>query len=540
MGKTANLKLWVVILAILVSASLARAGTTITVGPGGGYNYSTIQAGINAAVGGDTVIVADGNYTGADNKNLYFGGKAITVQSENGPENCIINCEDDGRGFVFDNSGEGADSVVSGFTILDGNSNNDNGGAIKCVNTDPTITDCIISSCDATATNIVDDPGATCPQYGSKSGTGGRGGGIFCNNADPTITNCTFTDNTSVFHGAAITCFNSSSPTIANCTFSNNTTDSRGDAYQAYGGGIICVSSGPTIADCTFTNNYAIEGGAIYCYNYSGPSPTITNCTIVGNTGRDYGGGIFCEGSDPNITNCTITGNTSPNLINPNCYPSAQGGGIYLANAEPTITNCTIWGNTAGAYGGGIMSWSNQSSVPVITNCIVRDNPPHGILQSGSFASISYCNAGGYPGVNNINADPLFVDANGPDDIVGTVDDNPRLLASSPCIDRGSNAAVPSGITTDLDGRPRITDGDCNTTNIVDMGAYEFAWAYIGDFAGGCDVDFKDFSVLGLSWLLEEGQAGYDPNCDINIPTDDVINKKDLDVFCDNWLAVFP
>lgn len=55
--------------------------------------YSTIQAAINAAADGDTVMVADGVYTGDGNRNIDFKGKAITVMSENGPENCIIDCQ---------------------------------------------------------------------------------------------------------------------------------------------------------------------------------------------------------------------------------------------------------------------------------------------------------------------------------------------------------------------------------------------------------------------------------------------------------------
>ena len=68
-------------------------------------------------------------------------------------------------------------------------------------------------------------------------------------------------------------------------------------------------------------------------------------------------------------------------------------------------------------------------------------------------------------GSNNINSDPLFVDAgNG----------NFRLQESSPCIDVGNNAAVVG--STDLDGRPRIFDGDDDSVATVDMGAYEFAF----------------------------------------------------------------
>ena len=62
----------------------------------------TIQAGIDAAVDGDTVLVADGTYTGEGNQDIDFKGKAITVQSENGAENCIIDCEDYSvRGFYL-------------------------------------------------------------------------------------------------------------------------------------------------------------------------------------------------------------------------------------------------------------------------------------------------------------------------------------------------------------------------------------------------------------------------------------------------------
>jgi hypothetical protein len=101
-------------------AGVPCRAATITVNWDGSADYTAIHAGIDAASNGDTVLVADGTYTGAGNRDIDFLGKAITVKSAGGPENCIIDCEgspsDQHRGFYFHN-GEGPDSVLDGFTI---------------------------------------------------------------------------------------------------------------------------------------------------------------------------------------------------------------------------------------------------------------------------------------------------------------------------------------------------------------------------------------------------------------------------------------
>src|SRR5438128_9050171 len=102
-----------VFLCVLVGllAAPAWAQTTINV-PG---NAPTIQAAINTAIDGDTVLVAPGTYV----ENINFNGKAITVTSSGGPATTII----DGSGLdsvVFFDTGEGPRSVLNGFTIQDG------------------------------------------------------------------------------------------------------------------------------------------------------------------------------------------------------------------------------------------------------------------------------------------------------------------------------------------------------------------------------------------------------------------------------------
>jgi hypothetical protein len=88
---------------------------------------------------------------------------------------------------------------------------------------------------------------------------------------------------------------------------------------------------------------------------------------------------------------------------------------------------------------------------------------------------------GGYSsGTHIIDADPLFADADGVDNIAGTADDNLRLQAGSPAINTGNNAFIPLDLTDENNnndvGEPAPFDLDRNQRLInttVDMGAYE-------------------------------------------------------------------
>ncbi|MCP4707991.1 MAG: hypothetical protein GY869_05155, partial [Planctomycetes bacterium] len=81
--------------------------------------FETIQDAIDHAWDGDTIWIADGIYQGPGNYNITFDGRAITVRSEHGPEQCIIDAETKGRGFIFDQD-ETTSSVLDGITIIRG------------------------------------------------------------------------------------------------------------------------------------------------------------------------------------------------------------------------------------------------------------------------------------------------------------------------------------------------------------------------------------------------------------------------------------
>ena len=239
-GITAIVFVWM----LAVMPAPASAATIINV-PG---DYPTIQAAINKAQTGDTVLVANGTYTGSGNKDLDFGGKAITVRSLNGAEWTIIDCEGSGRGFYF-HSGEKSSSVVDGFTITNGSATP--GVGIYCeLNSSPTITNNIIT---------------------------GNGVGIWNDSySSPTITNNIITDN---FYGI----YNLiSSPTITNNTITGN---NDSGIYNYF-------SSSPTITNNIITNNvvYGI-------YNLIS-SPTIDYNDVWGNT-TNYSG---CSPGDGNIS----------------------------------------------------------------------------------------------------------------------------------------------------------------------------------------------------------------------------------------------
>ena len=115
------MSVWLIITIVLIGINLAN-GATIAVGPGAGYDFETIQAGIDAAVDGDTVLVAAGEYIITEP--ITFQGKAITVQSEARADETTIRMgtpADTRRGSVviFENN-ETETSVLDGFTLTGG------------------------------------------------------------------------------------------------------------------------------------------------------------------------------------------------------------------------------------------------------------------------------------------------------------------------------------------------------------------------------------------------------------------------------------
>jgi len=441
------------------------------------YAKKTIQAAIDAVNINEEIEVAQGTYPEAIN----FLGKAIRLYSSGGPNVTTIN----GSGHyhvVQCVSGEGPDTVLEGFTITGGNANGTGvdlgGGGMLNDSSSPTVTNCIF-----TANAAENGGGMLNNNYSSPtvtnciftSNTAYRGGGMLNDqNSHPTVTNCIFTSNTGEYGGGLYNAYYSNS-TVTNCTFEDNNA-------PYFGGGMDNAhGSNPTVTNCTFTGNTAGSGGGMFNEDYS--SPNVTNCTFTGNTAGSGGGMYNKDDSSPNVTNCTFTSNRGN-----------FGGGMHNeGKSSPTVTNSTFTGNTAGS-GGGMNIISNSS--PTVANCIFWANTPNEITVLDSNPSITYSDLqGGWSGTgtDNIDAEPLFVDASGGDF---------RLTWGSPCKDAGDNAAVPAGITTDFEGEQRIF----NAT--VDMGADEFVDSESDHLPDSWEIQ-KFGSILAINGLSDDDGDGW-------------------------------
>jgi parallel beta-helix repeat protein/predicted outer membrane repeat protein len=266
-------------LAWIVSTFSITLGATIHV-PG---DQPTIQAGIDAAVNGDTVMVADGTYTGPGNRDIDLGGKEIWVRSESIWENCIIDCQgtpvDPHRGFILE-SGETRNSVIIGFTIQNGYAENAGGGIRVDQSASPFISDCCI-----------------------QNNTAEWGAGVYCGqDTNPRFTRCLIQNNQGISSSGGIG-LNESAACFENTVIRNNT----GIYSGAVGMG---GSAAPSFLFCEFIDNVSLRNGGAISVGYNA-LPNICCCLFSGNHAEFHGGAIYVEPSaSPIIGGSMAAGNT--------------------------------------------------------------------------------------------------------------------------------------------------------------------------------------------------------------------------------------
>jgi hypothetical protein len=454
--------------------------------------YPTIQAAIDDASDGDTIWIADGQYSGEGNFDIDFKGKAVTVKSENGPQNCVIDCQLKGRGFDF-HSGEDESSVLDGIKITNG-SVGDFGAGIKCTASSPAIINCIIM-------------GNTAGEYG---------GGI-CNSYD-------------------------SSPILTNCTFSENSAESKLSPLGSGGGMCNMVNSNPVLTNCTFSGNFANYSGA-GIYNSENSGPVLIKCTFTANTARHGGGMYNCYDSKPSLKNCTFSRNLAE-----------YGGAVKNSESTSYLANCTLHGNSA-EMGGGIWNgwggsaelansilWSNSDSDGTGESSQINN------ARGSRISVINYCCIQGWTGVlggiGNIGTDPLFVDPENGDYHLKSAGWRWDIELqrwhydeiTSPCIDAGNPGSPLDGELLDMPEGPSNLWG----TNLrINMGCYggtaeasipPHGWSLLADMNNDGLVNSMDFAVQARSWMKTESWQPGD------LDRNGIVNTADLALLTEDWL----
>ncbi|MBN1442677.1 MAG: right-handed parallel beta-helix repeat-containing protein, partial [Planctomycetes bacterium] len=317
------------VLLICLGLPASRASTLVVDLDGGGH-FTSIQAALDEAASGDTVLVRPGEYVIDEpidfSRGLYpgqrlgDGDRSIALRSEAGAPATVIRMSESGGSsgraslLVFE-SGETESTVVDGFTLTAGR--------------------------------------------GTLVGGSTYGGGVYCaNGSSPILENLVIARNRATY-GGALFC-GDSSPRLVGCTLEANSV--------TCGGGAFCDAASPRFERCRIIGNrgmYASSG----VHSKNGSAPTLIGCVVMGNA-TYMGGGVDGFGSWPTLINCVVAGNSA-----------WKGAALYGEGSAFVVRSCTIADNRSGG-GAGIFV---QASSLEMVNTIVwpRESAPVSYL--GSF-----------------------------------------------------------------------------------------------------------------------------------------------------------
>jgi len=391
-------------------------------------DYPTIQEAVDAAEDGDTILVADGTWEGAE-----IEDKTLTIRSDNGPGACTVSTDSNAdSGFHISYS---ASVTVDGFTITGDGIGIQIEGSARAL-----IDNCVI--------------------------TWNWQGGIVSLYGDTTVRNCEISTNVNrIVGGGGIHAWGDF--TVENCLFYSNATwyIPSEDYWGGQGGAIWCTFSQPTITNCTFIENIAtLSGGAIaYSEDHSavaGPAAgrrggevvTVENCILWGNS-EEAGEEVYMSwGASLDISYSTIEGGQASIL-----GPSIWGDGMI--DADPLFVS--------GNLGDHFLS-QTAAGQAVDSPCVDSGNPATPLLGGTTRTDLvpddGVIDMGWHYGVQPPEPEGPFL-VTGP----GPAESNPPLVRVFPPEREAVHTAEFTAYGADSFG-VNVTTGDINgdgTTEIV-------------------------------------------------------------------------
>jgi len=353
------------------------------------------------------------------------------------------------------------------------------------------------------------------------------GAGIFTLECSATIVGCLFESNLAVVNvdplieiggvGAALE--GGTLAIVKRCRFVGNVAQANLVA-GGRGAGLGVLAQAGVVTDCDFIDNH-YNAPAVNPFDGGGGAwvngfVRVSNSRFLGNSASQaFGGGlavgdVYLVGLPPSVENCEFTGNAA----------SGAGGLFPLSGpfAPIPVVGNTFYGNSAAGSGGGIYTpglidvdnsvfWANTDSGGVDESAQIHTTGPAPFVDHTAVQGLT----GGLGGTGNTGSNPLLVDPDGADNVLGTGDDDVRLSSSSPCIDAAWDFPI-LGDQGDLDGDfdtaerspldagglmrrvddPLTPDTGSGPAPIVDMGAHEYGsvlptqqWTVLGGALAG-------------------------------------------------------
>jgi uncharacterized repeat protein (TIGR01451 family) len=434
------------------------------------YDYTSVQAAVDAAQEGDLVKVAghcfgvnvrprnDVTTTGVVTQVVYIS-KTVTIQGGYTTTNWIspdpdthpttLDAERQGR--VLYITGD-ISPTIQGLRITGGDADeagSDTGGGVYVFTATATISNNWIygnTHGNGAGLYLYRSNSLLSGNIISNNVTTGSGGGLFAFFADTTLRGNTIAANTAGSTGGGLRLHGGTSNLESN-TVTGNTTDEDG-------GGLYIWGTAATLTGNEVTSNTAGSGGGLFLLFHG---HMLIGNTVAHNTARSQGSGLLLLASNSTLVNNFVVGNR------------ASGSVIYVAASLPHLLHNTIADNPDCDRGVYLTQVWGTNSTAILTNTILANHPVGIYVDSGSTATLesmlwhgdttNWSGGGTINHSNDHSGDPAFVNPAGMDYHIGP---------SSAARDEG----VDAGVTEDIDGDLRI-DGH------PDIGADELTAALI-------------------------------------------------------------